>query len=96
MQIASHTNPKNLPLDSDGKRGWTNSFFGCFDDCGTCRFSWLAFILVEAHLRPQVSPPPSVPVSCILRSVPGLTISPTADLLIPLVAMPAVVLVSAM
>ena len=49
MQVASHTNPKNLPLDSDGKRGWTHSFFGCFDDCGTCRFPLAAFVLVEPH-----------------------------------------------
>ena len=43
MQIASHTNPKNIPLDSHGKRGWSNSLFGCFSDCGTCRFSRASF-----------------------------------------------------
>lgn len=44
MQITPHTNPKSLPLDSHGKRGWSNSLFGCFSDCGTCRFSQIVFV----------------------------------------------------
>lgn len=52
--------------------------------------------LVEAHLRSQVSPLPSVLVLCIPRSTPGLFIFPTADLPIHLVVMPAAPLVSVM
>lgn len=90
MQIASHTNPNNLPLDSNGKRGWSYSLCGCCSDCGTCMFPQVySFEIVEAHLRPQVSPPHAVPALCTLRSIPGLTISPTMDLPIHLVVRPA-------
>lgn len=43
MQIK--TNPKNLPLDSTGRRDWSHSLFGCFSDCGTCMFIQTAFVL---------------------------------------------------
>ena len=39
-------NAKNLPLDKDG-REWSNGLCGCFDDCGTCKFSILLFGPVE-------------------------------------------------
>lgn len=39
MQISSHPNPKNLPLDQSGKRGWSFPLCGCFDECGTCMFA---------------------------------------------------------
>jgi Cys-rich protein (TIGR01571 family) len=45
MQIASNTNPRNLPLDSDGKRDWSHSLFGCFSDWGTCMFAQSSFLL---------------------------------------------------
>jgi len=93
MQVGSHTNPNNLPLDAEGKRGWSNSLFDCFSDCGTCMFLRSVFALVEPHLLSQVSPPPAVPASCTLRSTAGLHISPAMGLPTPLVAIPSVALV---
>jgi len=97
MQIASHTNPNSLPLDANGKRGWSNSFFGCFGDCGTCTFPPAAFVLNrDSHLRSQVSPPPAVPALYTPRSIPGSNISQTVDLPIHPVVMPAAAPVSFM
>lgn len=96
MQVASHTNPKNMPLEADGKRDWSNSFFGCFDECGTCRFPQAASVLVEPHLRSQVSSPPSVPASCTPKSTPGLITLPTVGLPIQLAVMLSAALASVM
>ena len=67
-------NPKNVPSNPDGTRGWSNPLFGCFGDLGTCRFSLTAFVLVKSHLWSQVSPPHSAPASCSLGSRAGLNI----------------------
>ena len=45
MEISFHIDTKNLPLDSDSKRGWSHSFFGCFSECGTCTFPQTALLL---------------------------------------------------
>jgi len=92
MQVGSRTNPNNLPLDAEGKRGWSNSLFDCFGNCGTCMFLRSVFALVESHLLSQVSPPPAVPVSCTLRSTAGWHISPAMEVPTPLVAIPSVAL----
>lgn len=94
MQVASHTNPQNLPLDAEGKRGWSNSLFDCFSDCGTCMFFQAVAVSVKFHLLSQVSPPSAVPALCTLRSTAGLSISLAMDLPIPLAAKPSAALVS--
>ena len=97
MQVASHTNPQNLPLDADGKRGWSNSLFDCFSDCGTCMFPQHVFLFclfVNPLVLSQVSPPLVVPASCTLRSTAGLNISPAMDLPTPLVVRLSAAIVS--
>ena len=94
MQVASHTNPRNLPLDAEGKRGWSNSLFDCFSDCGTCMFLQAVPVSIGPHLLFQVSPLSAVHASCTLRSTAGLRISLATEPPILLAAKPSAALVS--
>ena len=38
MAIPGNRNVKNLPLDADGKRGWSFGLLSCLGDCGACKY----------------------------------------------------------
>ncbi|KAJ7089781.1 PLAC8 family-domain-containing protein [Mycena belliarum] len=65
MQIGGNRNAANKPLDSNGKREWSNGLCGCFSACGTCCYAFWCPCIVHGknkqrlrHLAEQNSPDP--------------------------------------
>ena len=49
MAFNGYRNVKNLPLDSEGKRGWSFGLLSCCGDCGACKYS--ESLREHTHLR---------------------------------------------
>ena len=39
-QVGGNRNALNKPVYGSGQRDWSYGLFSCFDECGTCLFSW--------------------------------------------------------